>query len=59
MNMILILYFYDMNKVKKSKKKKDENKSIDPKEVKPSENAPSRFGGLPDRDLKRNLGCGG
>ena len=44
-------------------KKKGENKRVkqDPKqkeEVKPDEDKPFDFGGLPPRDLKKNLGCG-
>lgn len=44
-------------------KKKTENKKPrpDPKpdeEAKPVEEKPFDFGGLPARDLKKNLGCG-
>ncbi len=37
------------------KKKAGVKKSTDV----PAEPEESRFGGLPDRDLKKNLGCGG
>ncbi|MEJ0055210.1 MAG: hypothetical protein WDN75_05875 [Bacteroidota bacterium] len=48
--------------IKKKSKKKEVKKSKEVK-MKPSEEAvitekPFDFGGLPDRDLKKNLGCG-
>jgi hypothetical protein len=47
----------------KSKKKKNEKSSVNkPKPKKEATDAPKDdqfdFGGLPDRDLKKNLGCG-
>lgn len=43
---------------KKKKTKKEAPKQKDTPEEQIEDN-PSRFGGLPDRDLKKNLGCGG
>lgn len=47
----------------KKKKTKDTKKTLDPiskeNEVPNTENeSPFNFGGLPARDLKKNLGCG-
>ena len=52
-----------MGKSKKKEEKKEENKKpksdLKPKEeTKPHEEKPFDFGGLPTRDLKKNLGCG-
>ncbi len=41
---------------KKPKKKKISNKPIH--ETRKENDAPFDFGGLPQRDLKKNLGCG-
>ncbi len=42
-------------------KTRDSGKAKAPKEAPadPDETNPFDFGGLPDRDLKKNLGCGG
>jgi len=52
----------DLYRMKKSKKKaKPKDVVPDPKSegaVKPEKEKPFDFGGLPDRDLKKNLGCG-
>jgi hypothetical protein len=52
----------DMNRTTKKKAKKAEK---EPKKAEPlaptqatEEDKPFDFGGLPDRDLKKNLGCG-
>lgn len=52
-----------MHKKKKSKGKKVSSDSLKPPleknvPVEPEEEKPFDFGGLPDRDLKKNLGCG-
>jgi hypothetical protein len=46
--------------MKKSKEKIDKSKKTEKEEVKttPSEEKVFDFGGLPKRDLKKNLGCG-
>lgn len=46
---------------KKSDRKSDPKKKSDNKPVKPKpddDEKPFDFGGLPQRDLKKNLGCG-
>ena len=46
---------------KKTKEKKSEKKLVPPKakEIpRQDEEKPFDFGGIPDRDLKKNLGCG-
>lgn len=61
--MILDLCLPCRFKMSKSKKKKEEKSSVKKSKPKiqgpesPNEN-PFDFGGLPDRDLKKNLGCG-
>jgi hypothetical protein len=49
-----------MSKKKKDKKKEPEKPkpSEKPPEVKEENENPFDFGGLPPRDLKKNLGCG-
>jgi hypothetical protein len=52
-----------MSKKRKSNGKPGHKKSLKVEEEKsrplaPAEEKPFDFGGLPDRDLKRNLGCG-
>jgi hypothetical protein len=46
--------------MKKRKPKKSPPKEADPKTPLPAQasNKPLDFGGLPQRDLKKNLGCG-
>lgn len=44
-------------KVKDNGEKKDRPKGQE--NVEAQEEKPYDFGGLPDRDLKKNLGCGG
>ncbi len=46
--------------MKKTKTKKTKQKDTKPesKPAPPQENEPFDFGGLPSRDLKKNLGCG-
>jgi hypothetical protein len=44
-----------MKKPKPKKTKKEEPKKTSTPEEK---DAPFNFGGLPERDLKKNLGCG-
>lgn len=39
-------------------KKKLKPKKVEEKEMKPQEEVGQDFGGLPQRDLKKNLGCG-
>lgn len=46
-----------MGKKKASKKKVNKEKKINPVEV-PEKDETFDFGGLPDRNLKKNLGCG-
>ena len=55
-------FFIDMRRPTKKKAKKAEK---EPKKAEPlgpaqtaEEDKPFDFGGLPDRDLKKNLGCG-
>lgn len=52
-----------MGKKRKSKTKRNKNDSLKPAlernaPVEPDEEKRFDFGGLPDRDLKKNLGCG-
>lgn len=46
-----------MGKKKQPKKEKSKEKKSNPK-IDQEEEKPFDFGGLPDRDLKKNLGCG-
>lgn len=46
-----------MGKKKAPKKAKDKEKKISPTEE-PKKDETFDFGGLPDRSLKKNLGCG-
>lgn len=45
-------------RVKKEKPPKQQNKP-EPKSTLEAEEKPFDFGGLPDRDIKKSLGCGG
>jgi len=48
-----------MAKQKGSEKKlKDETPESDSENLEENEDEETGFGGLPDRDLKKNLGCG-
>lgn len=50
-----------MSVKKKSKKKASKETGLNQKPdavVKPDDEKPFDFGGLPERDLKKNLGCG-
>jgi len=49
-----------MKKKQKAKKKGEKLMSEKPKAAPqpPGEEKPFDFGGIPDRDLKKNLGCG-
>ena len=51
-----------MSKAKRKTKKASEKPTVKPTEQEPKrsvdEDRPFDFGGLPDRDLKKNLGCG-
>lgn len=48
-----------MSKGKSGKEiKKQKQESKQKPQVKEEEEKPHDFGGLPDRDLKKNLGCG-
>lgn len=51
-----------MNRMKKKEKTRKATKKIVPakeKEIPPQDDEkPFDFGGIPDRDLKKNLGCG-
>lgn len=55
--MIDVSYLYGMGKKKLPKKGKHKEKKPDPK-IDQEEEKTFDFGGLPDRDLKKNLGCG-
>lgn len=46
-----------MSKKKPQKKEKEKEKKQSPREEADKDHA-FDFGGLPDRDLKKNLGCG-
>ncbi len=43
-----------LEKSKKANQSKAEEKATDTSQAKPN----NEYGGLPDRDLKKNLGCG-
>ena len=45
-----------MGKKKAAKKSKEKGKTPSPAEI--EKEKPFDFGGLPDRNLKKNLGCG-
>jgi hypothetical protein len=51
-----------MSKAKKKTKKAADKATVKPASQEPprsiDEDKPFDFGGLPDRDLKKNLGCG-
>jgi hypothetical protein len=47
-----------MEKKKEPKKKKPEKAKTQPSEPQDEQEKPFDFGGLPQRDLKKNLGCG-
>jgi hypothetical protein len=57
-------FLMDMNRTtkKKAKKADKEQKKVEPEPLAPTpateEDKPFDFGGLPNRDLKKNLGCG-
>jgi hypothetical protein len=55
--MIDVSYLCRMGKKKLPKKEKPKPKKLDLK-IDQEEEKPFDFGGLPDRDLKKNLGCG-
>jgi hypothetical protein len=47
-----------MGKKKAAKKSKPKEAGSKQKEVEKQEEKPFDFGGIPNRDLKKNLGCG-
>ena len=53
-------FLMDMNRTTKKKAKKagKEPKKAEPPTPATEEDKPFDFGGFPDRDLKKNLGCG-
>jgi hypothetical protein len=55
-------FLMDMNKTPKKKAKKAEKEPMKAQPPAPAqgteEDKPFDFGGLPNRDLKKNLGCG-
>ncbi|HMG94555.1 MAG TPA: hypothetical protein VK589_31065 [Chryseolinea sp.] len=56
-------FFIDMNKAGKKKSKKGAEKAVKKAPAQITPQAPEEdktfdFGGLADRDLKKNLGCG-
>jgi len=47
-----------MARSKKKKQKKQEQKPISEVNRATASDQPNDYGGIPDRDLKKNLGCG-
>jgi len=57
--LICLMFRYLKMKKKKSDKTKSKGKANEPpKVVEQDPEKPFDFGGIPDRDLKKNLGCG-
>ena len=47
-----------MKKIKRKKEKTEQEKKSQPRPISEEKEKPFDFGGLPERDLKKNLGCG-
>jgi len=59
-NFTRALYEESMTKKQKLRKKRNKKENSDPKadHVLKEDEKPFDFGGIPPRDLKKNLGCG-